>query len=246
MERQINNNFYDSYGERWYTAFDDPVALLRAESKTKTPWVIEKIRDHYRGNTNVNVLDVGCGAGFLSNALAREGFHVTGVDMSIESLRVAGLYDTTESVKYISGDVYRLPFTTGEFDVVTAMDFLEHVHDPKQAIAEMSRVIKPGGLFIFHTFNRNLISGFVIIKLVEWFIRNTPKNMHILSLFVKPKELTEYAAQANLEVKTMTGIKPVITSIPLKNIFSGIVPDGLRFEFTSSLLLSYMGLAIKK
>ncbi len=244
--QKVNNEIYNLYGDRWYTAFDDPVALLRAESKTKVPWILAKMKQRNLLGPNTEVLDVGCGAGFLSNELGSHGFKVTGVDLSEESLNVAKRFDKSKSVSYQVADAYKLPFPDAQFDVVTAMDFLEHVENPELAIKEFSRVIKPGGIFIFHTFNRNPLAHFVIIKLVEWLVKNTPKNMHIIRLFIKPSELKAYCEKSDLFVDHMTGIKPVFSSIPISNIFSGIVPQSLRFELTKSLLLSYMGSAIKK
>ena len=247
-KEEINNSIYDSYGDKWYTAFDDPVALLRAESKAKTPWVLQKIKNHFLGVSDlaqIQVLDVGCGGGFLSNSLAQERLSVTAIDLSEESIRVAARYDSTKSVKYLTADAYSLPFEASTFDVLTAMDFLEHIENPAEIIKEFSRVLKPNGLFIFHTFNRNWISNLIIIKAVELLVRNTPKNMHVLRLFIKPVELAQYCHQTDLKVIEMTGIKPVFSSIPLKNIFSGVVPKGLRFELTKSLQLSYMGYAQK-
>ncbi len=245
MEK-VNNDVYHTYGHRWYTAHDDPVALLRAESKTKTPWILEKIKQHGFLNSNTQVLDVGCGAGFLSNELAKNFLKVTGVDISAESISVAKDYDQTKTVKYLTADAYRLPFSDQSFDVITAMDFLEHVEDPASIIKEFSRVLKPNGLFIFHTFNRNILAYLVIIKLVEWLVKNTPKNLHILRLFIKPKELQNYCLQAGLITEDFVGIKPVFSSVPIKNIFSGLVPENLKFELTSNLLLSYMGISVKK
>ncbi len=112
--KKVNNDIYDTYGDRWYTADDDPVALLRAESKTKTPWIIQKITDHAYLSSSTKVLDVGCGAGFLSNELAKVGLQVTGVDLSEESLKVAHLYDETKSVVYQTADAYYLPFPTAK------------------------------------------------------------------------------------------------------------------------------------
>ena len=244
MEK-VNNDIYDAYGDRWYTADDDPVALLRAESKTKTPWIIEKIKEHGYLNAETKVLDVGCGAGFLSNDLARNGLHVTGVDLSGERLKVAKKYDETKSVHYQIADAYKLPFPDQSFDVLTAMDFLEHVEDPKLVIKEFSRVLKPNGIFIFHTFNRNPIAYLIIIKLVEWVVKNTAKNMHVLHLFIKPKELAFYCEEAQMKTLEMVGIKPIFSTIPLKSFFTGIVPKSLRFELTKSLMLSYMGIAKK-
>ncbi len=241
----VNNDIYELYGERWYTAFDDPVALLRAESKTKTPWILAQIRAHFTLHNTTSVLDVGCGAGFLSNALSAAGLKVTGVDLSEESLKVAAQYDETKSVHYQKADAYHLPFADQSFDILTAMDFLEHVEDPALVIKEFSRVLKPGGLFIFHTFNRNPLAHLVIIRMVEWFVKNTPKHMHIIRLFIKPSELKSYCKSANMNVEKMVGIKPVFSSITVKSIFSGVVPKSLRFELTDSLLLSYMGYATK-
>ena len=126
------------------------------------------------------------------------------------------------------------------------MDFLEHVEHPDQVIKEFSRVLKPNGLFVFHTFNRNPLAHLVIIKVVEWIVKNTPKHLHVIHLFIKPKELVNYCEVAGLTTKDMIGIKPVFSTIPMRNIFTGIVPKTLRFEFTKSLLLSYMGFAVKR
>ncbi len=246
QNEKVNNAIYDLYGDRWYEADDDPVALLRAESKVKTPWIIQKIALHNLLKPDTKILDVGCGAGFLSNELAKEKLQVTGVDLSSESLLVAARYDSTKSVVYQTADAYQLPFADQTFDVVTALDFLEHVERPADVIKEFSRVLKPKGLFIFHTFNRNFLAYIVIIKMVEWLVKNTPKNMHVLHLFIKPEELKEYCRLCGLQTQQIVGIKPVFTSVPLKNIFSGVVPKSLRFKLTKSLALSYMGYAVKQ
>jgi 2-polyprenyl-6-hydroxyphenyl methylase/3-demethylubiquinone-9 3-methyltransferase len=236
---QIDNSIYDRLGRDWYEADDDPVALLRAESKVKTPWILARLAPESK------VLDVGCGAGFLSNALATKGHTMTGIDVSRESLRVAALYDATKAVTYLEADAYDLPFPDATFDAVTAMDFLEHVEDPERAIAEMSRVLKPGGLFFFHTFNKNVLAWLVVIKLVEWLLPKTPKNMHLLRLFIKPRDLEHFCRRQGLAVEEMVGIRPMLSTIPWTRLFSGRVPPELRFTLTSNTLLSYMGRAQK-
>lgn len=244
MEK-VNNEIYNTYGDRWYEADDDPVALLRAESKTKCPWILEKLKIQGLLNNRTRILDVGCGAGFLSNELATHGLQVTGVDLSEESLVVAQKYDQTKTVVYQKADAFKLPFPDHSFEVITAMDFLEHVEDPESVIKEFSRVLRPQGLFFFHTFNRNALAYLVIIKLVEWLVKNTPRNMHVLRLFIKPSELSRYCVGAKLRVIEIIGIRPLLSTIPFKNIFTGIVPKTLRFKTTKSLVLSYMGMAIK-
>ncbi|MGZ3808504.1 MAG: bifunctional 2-polyprenyl-6-hydroxyphenol methylase/3-demethylubiquinol 3-O-methyltransferase UbiG, partial [Bacteriovorax sp.] len=211
----------------------------------KTPWIINKIKEHSYLRPTAKVLDVGCGAGFLSNELAKEGLQVTGVDLSVESLKIAQAHDSTSSVHYQTADAYKLPFADQSFDVLTAMDLLEHIEKPDEAIIEFARVLKPNGLFIFHTMNRNPISYIVIIKFVEWFVKNTPPNMHVINLFIKPHELKQYCQQAQMQTKEMVGIRPNFSTVPIKSFFTGVVPESMSFELTKSLMLSYMGIALK-
>lgn len=241
---EINNHFYNDYGEKWYTSDDDPVALLRAESRAMFPWVLENIQDHFpRGEANI--LDVGCGAGFLANSLALRDYQVTGIDLSPKALEVATHHDFTHSVNYQVANAYNLPFPKDSFDVVTAMDFLEHVEHPALVIEKISRVLKPQGIFIFHTFNRNQMSKLVVIKLVEWLIKNTPKNMHLSRFFITPDEMENYCHKNKLEIEHMVGLRPVFSSIPLKNYFQGTVPPSIKFKLTHSTMISYMGIAVK-
>lgn len=237
---KVNNSVYESYGEQWYEAQDDPVALLRAENRTKLPWIKKRLLPHSR------ILDIGCGGGFLSNALAEDGHKVVGIDMAEDALDVARDYDKTRSVEYIKADAYKLPFPDNSFDVVTAMDFLEHVEEPEKVIQEVSRVLKGNGQFFYHTFNRHFFSWLIVIKLVEWLIPKTPKNMHVLRLFIKPKELISYCSKFALVTREQIGLRPVLGSIPIRSIFSGSVPKTMSFALTKSLFLSYMGVANKK
>lgn len=239
MAEKINNAIYEDYGDRWYTAYDDPIALLRAENEAKFPWILERI------SQKGTLLDVGCGAGFLTNRMAKEGFQVTGVDLSQESLNVAERYDTTKTAKYLKADACHLPFPDESFDVVTTLDFLEHVPNPADVVKECARVLKPGGVFFYHTFNRNPLSHLVVIKLVEWLVKNTPPHMHLIELFIKPRELVAYCENVGLKNQELIGLRPKFSTIPLQNILSGIVPQSLQFTTTKNLWLSYMGVAKK-
>ena len=102
---RVNNDIYDHLGERWYTARDDPIALLRAEARARNPWIAGAIRQAFPSD-EVKVLDIGCGGGFLSNYLANAGFTVTGLDASAESIVIAQRYDTTGHAYYVVGDAY--------------------------------------------------------------------------------------------------------------------------------------------
>jgi 2-polyprenyl-6-hydroxyphenyl methylase/3-demethylubiquinone-9 3-methyltransferase len=242
--RPVNNDLYETLGERWYAADDDPVALLRAESRLRNPWVTARLRE--RCGERARVLDVGCGAGFLSNHLAREGFAVSGLDASPDSLAIATRHDETRSAQYRKGDALALPYANASFDAVCAMDFLEHVEDPAKVVQECARVLRPGGIFFFHTFNRNPLAWLVVIKGVEWFVKNTPRDMHILRLFIRPNELTTICREHGLDVQELRGSKPVIIAASFwRMLATGVVPPDFRFEFSRSTLLAYTGFAVR-
>lgn len=250
MERsktdKVNNELYHKLGERWYQAKDDPVALLRAERKLLVPWVIEAIAKH-KPNSNSNILDVGCGAGLFSNPLSNAGHQVTAFDVSVESLEIARQYDKTKRVNYLIADAYEFPFPDSTFDVVCAMDFLEHVDKPEIVISEVSRVLRPNGIFFFSTFNHNWLAWLIVIKGVEWFVKNTPKNLHVIDLFIKPSTLNDILRKYNLiVVDQMLGIRPCFfTKAFFQMLLTGEVPDAFSFTFTKSLLIGYGGMALR-
>lgn len=232
----INNLYFNDLGERWYVAQDDPVALLRAEARLRNEWVADLLK----GNSE-NILDIGCGAGFLSNALALRGHEVTGIDLSEPSLEVARAMDSTGKVRYLAADAYELPFDDQSFSVVTAMDFLEHVGDPERVIREVRRVLRPGGRFFFHTFNRNFVAWLIVIKGVEWFVKNTPEKLHVLSLFIKPDELRGMLRRQNFGNIQLRGTRPRLNRAFMKLVFTRRVPDDFSFTWSRSTLISYTG-----
>jgi len=240
----VNNEIYEALGERWYFADDDPVALLRAESRLRNPWVAREITGAL-GEQSRKVLDIGCGGGFLSNHLGELGHRVTGLDASRDALAIASRHDRTGKVHYQQGDALKLPFEDASFDVVCAMDFLEHVENPDQAIAEAARVLSPSGMFFFHTFNRNLLSWLVVIKGVEWFVRNTPRHMHILRLFLKPKEVAASCVRHGLSSVEVRGTRPKLDLSFWRMLLTRRVPSNFGFVFTKSTPLGFSGVARK-
>jgi 2-polyprenyl-6-hydroxyphenyl methylase/3-demethylubiquinone-9 3-methyltransferase len=222
------------------------VALLRAEARARNLWILAEMERRFRGR-NVRILDIGCGAGFLANELAMHGLNVTGIDSSESTLDVARGHDATKTVDYRRGNAYSLEIDSGTFDVVCAMDFLEHVENPEKVVREVSRVLRAGGLFYFFTFNRNLVTWLVVIKGVEWFIRNTPRDMHCLRYFIKPVELRRMCRENALEVTLCMGMAPkVFHGAFWRTLATGEVDDQFSFRFTRHTIMGYIGAAIRR
>jgi 2-polyprenyl-6-hydroxyphenyl methylase/3-demethylubiquinone-9 3-methyltransferase len=241
---EINNKIYHELGDRWYTANDNPVALLRAEGRLKNPWIVRTIAEKL-GPGSHSVLDIGCGAGYLVQELEKAGHRVTGIDLSPESLEIARRFCPQSNARFLCMSAYELDrFAPASFDAVCAMDFLEHVDNPEKIIEGAARVLRPGGLFFFHTFNRNWLSWLIIIKGVEWFVRNTPKRLHVYSLFIKPSELAAWCHQSGFQEIEWKGIRPKILSRAfLKLLRTGTVDSSFEFVFTRSIRLGYAGVA---
>jgi 2-polyprenyl-6-hydroxyphenyl methylase/3-demethylubiquinone-9 3-methyltransferase len=237
----VNNAWYDGLGDSWYVAEDTPIALLRAEARHRNPWIADTIGAGPRA-----VLDLGCGAGFLANYLAARGHRVTGLDTSAEALAVARRHDATGRVEYLVGDACALPFSDGSFDAVCAMDLLEHVTAPDRVIAEAARVLRPGGLWFFHTFNRTWQAHLIVIKGVEWFVKNTPKDLHVIDLFRSPEAVAEMCRREQLEPVDVRGSRPRFRWPLWRMLVTGRVGEDLAFTFTPSTKLGYTGYARKR
>lgn len=242
--RAVNNTWYAPLGVRWYEADDTPIALLRAEARHRNPWLAGELARAFPGRP-ARVLDVGCGAGFLANDLAACGHIVTGLDPAAESLAVARAHDATRAVRYVRGDALALPFAEASFDAVCAMDLLEHVEEPARVVAEAARVLAPGGLLFFHTFNRTWLANLIVIKGVAWFVANAPRDLHVLRLFVTPRELAAICAAHGLAIEDLRGSRPRFGWPLWRMLATGRVGDDFAFTFTPSLKLGYTGFARK-
>jgi 2-polyprenyl-6-hydroxyphenyl methylase / 3-demethylubiquinone-9 3-methyltransferase len=241
--KRVNNNFYEELEEKWYSDWSHPIALLRKENETRNPWILETVEKIL--GPGKKILDIGCGGGFLTNALAQVGHDAVGVDLSNNSLKIAQAKDATKKAVYIQADALHLPFPEKSFDVVCAMDLLEHVEQPAEVIREASRVLKKGGLFFFHTFNRNPLSWLFVIKGVEWWMPNTPRHLHVYRLFIKPQELVDWCLQGQIQIKEIQGLTPKFSLLFWKSFIKRAVDEKISFRFSRSLKMGYVGFGRK-
>jgi 2-polyprenyl-6-hydroxyphenyl methylase/3-demethylubiquinone-9 3-methyltransferase len=155
------------------------------------------------------VLDVGCGGGILSEAMALAGAKVTGIDMGEEPLRVADLHtlETGVEVDYRQISVEALADERpASFDVVTCMEMLEHVPDPGSVIEACARLVRPGGHVFFSTLNRNPKSYLFAIVGAEYVLNLLPRGTHDYSRFIRPSELDRWVRATPLRITDLTGL----------------------------------------
>ncbi|KZY95650.1 MAG: bifunctional 2-polyprenyl-6-hydroxyphenol methylase/3-demethylubiquinol 3-O-methyltransferase UbiG [Thalassolituus maritimus] len=178
--------------------------------------------DRHASLAGKKVLDVGCGGGILSEAMAQRGADVTGIDMGEAPLNIAKLHalESGVSVKYQQIPVEQLAEEMpASFDVVTCLEMLEHVPDPASIIQACYKLVKPGGMVFFSTINRNPKAYAMAIIGAEYIMRMLPAGTHDYDKFIKPSELTRWCRAADLSVLDMTGMiyNPLTQEYSLKD-----------------------------
>ncbi len=156
------------------------------------------------------VVDVGCAGGLLTEAMAREGAQVTGIDLAPELLATAELHalDSGLRIHYRAVSAEQLACErAGQFDVVTCMEMLEHVPDPASVIAALATLVKPGGSIVLSTLNRTLKAFALAIVGAEYIAQILPKGTHEYARFITPAECGQAARDAGLTVAGIRGLQ---------------------------------------
>lgn len=165
--------------------------------------------DERAGLAGKKVLDIGCGGGILSEAMAQRGANVTGIDMGEAPLAVARLHQLESGVavdyRQITAEqmAEEMP---GQFDVVTCLEMLEHVPDPASVIRACHRLVKPGGQVFLSTINRNPKAYLFAVIGAEYILQLLPRGTHDFRKFIRPSELGAWSREAGLEVKDIIGL----------------------------------------
>ena len=168
------------------------------------------IREHSGGLAGKNVLDVGCGGGILSEALAREAAQATGIDMAEKSLQVAQAHAEQQGLANLRYRCISVEDLAAEmphsFDIVSCMEMLEHVPDPASVIRACAKLAKPDGWVFFSTINRNATSYLHAILGAEYILNLVPKGTNTWQKFITPAELARMARQAGLDIADTQGM----------------------------------------
>jgi 2-polyprenyl-6-hydroxyphenyl methylase/3-demethylubiquinone-9 3-methyltransferase len=203
--------------EHWW--YRNTRALMR---ELLTPWL----------GSDQRILDAGCGPGGNGSWLAAHG-HVVGVDLASESL--AHVRARRPEIAPVQASVAALPFADASFDVVVCVDVLEHVDDIEIVLAEIHRVLRPGGVVLFDTINRTALSRVLYIWLLEYVFAEIPRGTHDWHMFIRPAELRRTLDRVGFVEPELRGF-----------VNKGRTADGsYRIDINDFMALAYIGHARK-
>lgn len=200
------------------------------------------------------VLDVGSGGGFLAAALTAAGYDVVGIDPSLPAVHDAADHVAASFANAVGEN---LPFANGSFESVVCSEVLEHVEDPSAVMAEISRVLRPGGVFVFSLPNRTLLSRLVLIDIAQRnrFTRVLPKHLHDWNRLIGSTDLRDLAQRHGLTVQEVQGVSVGTRDVPRallalvdlrrRRISYGDAGSKVQLRLSRSRAIAYVGYALK-
>lgn len=194
---------FDKVSQIWWDPKGE-MGTLHTINPLRTNFIMEKLTVG-----NPKILDVGCGGGILSEALARKGAQVTGTDLSQASLEAAKHHAQQQglNIDYLYERVEDVAQkNAGTFDVVTCMEMLEHVPEPGKIVAACALALKPGGHAFFSTINRTPKAFLFAIIGGEYILRLLPKGTHTYQKLIRPQELKNWNKESGMEYSRIASL----------------------------------------
>lgn len=220
---------FDALAARWWDP-SGPMQPLHMMNPCRAGWILERIRRKF-GGSDVAVLDVGCGAGLLSESLAEAGCDVLGLDAGEEAIAAAKAHAEGRGLRlaYRAGTAEALAAEGRKYAVITALEIIEHVADPAAFVETLAALLEPGGLLFLSTLNRTAKSYMVAKFGAEYLLRLLPVGTHDWRHFVTPEELGRFCRGAGLRLADSAGM----SFSPLKR----------GFAITRDMSINYIAMA---
>ncbi len=205
---------FSKLADDWWNE-EGSMSFLHSMSKIRTKYIKESIVNNFKivKKTNplesIKILDIGCGGGIASEPLSRMGAKLTSIDESKELINIAIAHakEMHLDIKYQHSNVEKIIKNNKKYDVVIALELLEHVKNIKYFCNLLSKLIKPNGLIIVSTINRNILSKMIVIKMAEDVFKKIPAGTHNYEKFITPTEIKNYF---NVEGLNMSNLKGMI------------------------------------
>ena len=204
---------FSKLADDWWNE-EGSMSFLHSMSKIRTRYIKESIIHNLKVSKNkdllegLEILDIGCGGGIASEPLARMGAKLTSIDESKELINVAKVHAKAMqlNIKYKHSNVENILKTKKKYDVVIALELLEHVNNISYFCKILSKLIKPNGLIIISTINRSILSKMVVIKIAEDILKKIPVGTHNYKKFIRPIEIENYFNIEGLKMLDLKGM----------------------------------------
>ncbi|KAH9110579.1 hypothetical protein AeMF1_014669 [Aphanomyces euteiches] len=213
------SKFTEAASDWWKPASDTGVGLLHQINPTRVTYIRNQAIAHFNKDVQrsaawplkgLRTLDVGCGGGILSESLARLGADVTGVDPGQANIDTATAHaqldPETDNIRYLCSTAEALVEQNETFDIVCALEVVEHVDNVPAFIETLTKLVKPDGILFMSTINRTALSYLTTIVAVEQFFRLVPEGTHEWNKYIAPHELTGHLQQNNMVISDVSGI----------------------------------------
>uniref|UniRef100_A0A7S4MR96 3-demethylubiquinol 3-O-methyltransferase n=1 Tax=Vannella robusta TaxID=1487602 RepID=A0A7S4MR96_9EUKA len=272
--KSVDNGMYDEKAEEWWNVSSPFSSGLHAMTRMRAPYFLKHATkalnwtDAQKKAEQLNIVDVGCGGGILAEALVRsalrehqyKNIQLQGIDLAKGAIRVAQEHSEKFKEEIPQGCQVRFDYKVEDacsladsipessVDIVVAADVLEHVLDAEAVVQNVSRVLKPGGVFVFDTINRTFSSYVTSIFLAQelpFGLSLLPSHTHEWGMFMKPEELQSLCKASGMEVFAMNGFRPQLDAALVKGVINRSLFHKANFVLNDDLSSQYIGCAQK-
>lgn len=201
---------FASLADAWWDP-NGPLKTLHEINPIRVKYIEQTLQETHEDLSQLSLLDVGCGAGLLTEALAKFGMKVSGIDLNASLIAAAEKHQASHlpqvSICYQVESVHELAKQSpGSFDIVTCLELLEHVPDPRAIVHDCAALLKPGGHLFLSTLNRHPKAYFFAVLCAEYLLNLLPKQTHDYEKFIRPSELAAWAREASITPKAIRGL----------------------------------------
>lgn len=204
---------FDSLADEWWDE-EGSMSFLHSMSEIRTQFILEQltnkfqIKNKHKILNDIDILDLGCGGGIASEPLCRLGGNVTGIDESENLINIAKLHSKKMGLKinYKCIDIENLIKLKKKYDVIVALELLEHVNNVEHFCELIIKLLKNDGIIILSTINRTILSKFFVIEIAENIIKKIPKGTHDYKKFITPEQLGAIFEKYTYEINNIKGM----------------------------------------